>query len=101
MKLLLLPLLLVGAGWYGLSARASDPSTAPAAPRACDPADCHVTVQCTDRDTCIVTCTADDGSVICQEELPCDAKCVPGAAKLAVPTPPTPCCSPVSPASDR
>jgi len=96
MKFLLLPLLFVGAGWYGLSAHASDPQTAPAAPKACGPADCRVTVECTDRDTCIVTCIGDDGGVICQEELPCDAPCAPGACEPA-----PSCCTPAAPASDR
>ena len=93
MKFLLLPLLLVGAGWYGLSARASDPRSAPTSPRACDPADCHVSVECTDHGTCIVTCTDDDGSVLCREELPCDAQCGPGATKSCGPEQPLPCCS--------
>jgi len=93
MKLLLLPVLLVGAGWYGLCARADDPRTAPAAKLACDPTNCHVSVECTDHATCIVTCSDDDGSVLCREEVPCDGPCAPGATKPCESEQPLPCCS--------
>jgi len=71
MKLLILPLLLAGAGvgWYGRDARSS------AAKAECDPADCHVTVECTDHGTCLVTCTDSSGTVRCQREVPCDGPC--------------------------
>jgi hypothetical protein len=68
MKLLLLPLLLagVGAGWYGVDARAAAEDCA---------ADCRMTVECIGDDTCLVTCYEPDGSIRCQEELTCDEPC--------------------------
>lgn len=76
MKLLLLPLLLLGAGaWYGFTAHASSSDAAPATSDSCDPENCHVTVECTDHHTCIVTCTDAAGNVRCREEVPCDDAC--------------------------
>jgi hypothetical protein len=73
MKLLLIPLLLAGAGagWYGLS----DSPAASDVPAACDPSGCRVTVEPTPRGTCIVTCYEEDGSIRCQEEIECSASC--------------------------
>lgn len=74
MKLLLLPLLLVGAGagWYGLGSASADDS------RACPQGDCRATVECTERGTCLITCFDADGSVRCQKEVACDEPCERG-----------------------
>lgn len=71
MKLLLLPLLLVGAsaGWYGLGSPASE------TPAACESENCRVTVECTDHGTCLVTCYDANGDVQCQKEVDCDRPC--------------------------
>jgi hypothetical protein len=71
MKLLLLPLLLVGAsaGWYGLGGTSAD------TPAECPPDGCRMTVECTDRDTCIVTCYDENDVIVCQEEIACDEPC--------------------------
>ncbi|HEX6885703.1 MAG TPA: hypothetical protein VF530_20185 [Planctomycetota bacterium] len=77
MKLLLIPVLLagVGAGWFGLRAEAT-PEVAPAdGPLSCPAEDCRVTVECTERDTCLVTCTDANDEIVCQQEIPCDAPC--------------------------
>lgn len=90
MKFLLLPLLLLGAGaGYGLAPQGDTPA-------ACDQ-DCRVTVECTGRDTCIVTCYDASGEVRCRQEVPCDGPCdadcdepcAPGAeaSKACVPGP--------------
>jgi hypothetical protein len=63
MKLFLIPLLLAGAGLFGL--RSSE------AAAECE-TDCTVSVECVDETTCRVTCTAPDGEVVCQEVVPCD-----------------------------
>ena len=73
MKLLLIPVLLAGAGagWFGLR-----PEATPAdRPPACESEDCRVTVECTERDTCLVTCYDDAGEIVCQREIPCDEVC--------------------------
>lgn len=72
MKLLILPLLLLGAGagGYGLLGGAKDEL-----PAACDASDCRIEVECTDRDTCIVTCYDASGDVQCQQEVACDEPC--------------------------
>jgi hypothetical protein len=75
MKLLLLPLLLVGAGagWFGLHglhARSADDQKAP-----CASGDCRVTVQCTGPDTCLVTCYDENDQIVCQREVTCDGPC--------------------------
>ena len=72
MKLLLLPLLLlgVGAGGYGLLGGAKNEL-----PEACDSSDCRVTVECTEHNTCIVTCFDANGDVRCQKEIECDEVC--------------------------
>ena len=72
MKLLLLPLLLLGLGasGYGLLGSAKDEL-----PAACDASDCRITVECTERNTCIVTCFDTDGDVRCQQEVACDKAC--------------------------
>lgn len=71
MKLLLLPLLLVGAGagWYGLGSASADDS------HASPQGDCRVTVECTERGTCLITCFEPNGDVRCQEEVECDEPC--------------------------
>lgn len=70
MKLLLLPLLLTGAGLggYGLRGAADHPPRAQAGA-------CRIEVECADRDTCIVTCYDADGSVHCREEIACERPC--------------------------
>ena len=75
MKLLLLPLLLVGAsaGWYGLGG--TSPETLSKTPAECPPDSCRMTVECTDRDTCIVTCFDENDEIVCQEEIACDQPC--------------------------
>lgn len=72
MKLLLLPLLLLGAGagGYGLLGSAKDEL-----PEACDSSDCRIEVECTERNTCIVTCFDASGDVRCQQEVECDEPC--------------------------
>jgi len=71
MKLLLLPLLLVGAGagWFGLR------PSADATPAAAPVAECRVTVERSGPDTCLITCYEADGSIRCQREIPCDGAC--------------------------
>jgi hypothetical protein len=68
MKLLLLPLLLLGAaaGAFGLGSTDDSQCTAD---------DCRITVECTERGTCLVTCYEADGEVRCQQEVPCDEPC--------------------------
>jgi hypothetical protein len=71
MKIALLSLLLagLGLGWLPLAGeRGTDART-------CPPEGCRVEVSCTPRGTCLVTCFAADGSVICQEEVSCDEPC--------------------------
>ncbi len=72
MKLFLLPLLLLGAGagGFGLLGSAKDEL-----PEACDTSDCRIEVECTERDTCIVTCYDAAGDIRCQQEVACDAPC--------------------------
>lgn len=72
MKFLMIPLFLIGAGagGYGLGSSNASDTTA-----ACDPSDCRVTIECTPRDTCLVTCYEEDGSIRCQEEVACDEPC--------------------------
>jgi len=72
MKLLLVPLLLLGAGVGGYGYLGSEKDEIPAA---CDSSDCRVTVECTDRGTCLVTCYDENGDVLCQEEIACDEPC--------------------------
>ena len=72
MKLLKVSLLVAGAGasWFGLrsdGAAASLPE--------CSAGACSVEIECIDPDTCLVTCHDENGAVLCQEELPCDAPC--------------------------
>jgi hypothetical protein len=81
MKLFLLSLLLLGltSGCNGLDARAQRVTGSAATECAgndCDPSGCRVTVECTERGTCIVTCYEPDGSIRCQEEVACDAPCL-------------------------
>jgi hypothetical protein len=71
MKLLFLPLLLLVACATGSGLK----SGVDELPVACDPSDCRVEVECTDRGTCIVTCYEADGSIRCQEEIACDEPC--------------------------
>jgi hypothetical protein len=73
MKLLLIPMLLAGAGagWFGLRTDAA----AGDCPQPCDTEDCRVTVECTERDTCLVTCFDANDEVVCQREIPCDEPC--------------------------
>jgi len=73
MKLLLIPLMLVGAGagWFGLK-----PDATPAdCPAPCATEDCRVTVECTERDTCLVTCYDANDVVVCQQEIACEEAC--------------------------
>lgn len=75
MKLLLLPLLLLaGVGGYGLGGGVETPARA-ANTGECDSSDCRITVECTDRGTCIVTCFEADGEIRCQQEIECDEPC--------------------------
>lgn len=69
MKLILsLALLtLAAAGWLGLTS--SDAKPAAAATQ------CHATVECTSRGTCVITCYDEDGEVCCVQEIPCPADC--------------------------
>jgi hypothetical protein len=71
MKLLLIPMLLLGAGMggYGLLGAGDE------IPATCDDSGCRVEVECTDRNTCIVTCYDADGDVRCQNEIACDEPC--------------------------
>jgi len=71
MKLLLLPMLLLVACVSGSGLK----SGADELPAACDGSGCRVTVECTDRGTCIVTCYEADGSIRCQQEVACDEPC--------------------------
>ena len=75
MKLLLLPLLLVGAsaGWYGLGGTSA--GTSAGTPAECKAEGCRMTVECTDHDTCLVTCYDESGAIVCQEEIACDQPC--------------------------
>ena len=75
MKLLLLPLLLVGAGagWFGL--RPSADATPLPTPAAAPLTECRVTVERTGPDTCLITCYEADGSIRCQREIACDGAC--------------------------
>lgn len=79
MKLLLVPLVaaLLGAGWLGLASASSPDEPSSADPVRCDG---RMTVECTDRGTCLVTCYDADGAVVCQRELSCDAECKPGTS---------------------
>ncbi len=74
MKFLLLPLLAAaagGIGGYGLAPRAED---APASP--CNaPSNCRMTIECTDRGTCLVTCFNENGQECCRQEVECDREC--------------------------
>jgi hypothetical protein len=73
MKLLLIPLMLVGAGagWLGLK-----PEATPAdCPPVCEAEDCRVTIECTEHDTCLVTCYDASGAIVCQEEIACAKPC--------------------------
>jgi hypothetical protein len=76
MKLLLIPLFLAGAGagWYGLGQSGSSETRT-------DCGDCRMTVECTERGTCIVTCTDANGEVRCREELDCPAPCAASGAR--------------------
>ena len=89
MKLLLLPLLLLaGAGGYGLAASPTEETPA------CDPADCRITVECTERGTCIVTCFDENGDVQCQREVECDGPCdEPGDKPCDKPCEPSQSCA--------
>ena len=70
MKLLLLPLLLLGAGvGYGLRGSKEE------IPPACAAGECHVTVECTGPKTCLVTCYDANGNVLCRQEVSCDEAC--------------------------
>lgn len=77
MKTALVSLLLAGVSLGSLKALA--PSDGPG----CSPADCHMKVECTPQGTCIVTCSAKDGSIICQKEIPCDGPCPAQAGSTA------------------
>jgi len=72
MKLLLLPLLLLGAGMGGYGLLGSPKDEIPAA---CDTSDCRVTVERTGPDTCLVTCYDANGDIRCQKEVTCDETC--------------------------
>jgi hypothetical protein len=65
MKLLLLPLLLVGAGLL----------TGGSAGRSANASDCRIEVECGDRGTCVVTCYDEQGNVRCRKEIACDRPC--------------------------
>lgn len=71
MKLLILPLMLLGAGvgGYGLRTGADEVLAD------CEASDCRIEVECTDRDTCMVTCFDANGDVRCQREIACDEPC--------------------------
>jgi hypothetical protein len=73
MKLLILPLILFGAGasWFGL-APADD---TPAASDVCQDEGCRATVECTPDGTCVVVCYDADGVERCRQEVPCDREC--------------------------
>ena len=78
MKLLVIPLLLAGAGagWAGLRSDRADPAEhALAASNECAASDCQVRVECTPRGTCLITCYEEDGSIRCQKEIECDEPC--------------------------
>ena len=72
MKLLLLPLLLVGAG---LGALGLNGGSAGSAVRSANAPDCRIEVECGDRGTCVVTCYDEQGNVRCREEIACDQPC--------------------------
>jgi hypothetical protein len=72
MRLLLLPLLLLAGVGGGYSLAGGTPDEVAGT---CDLADCRVTVECTERGTCIVTCYDADGDIVCQQEIECDAPC--------------------------
>lgn len=87
MKLLLLfPLFLLGAsaGAYRLGTTPGS-EQAPRASAECSPldcpltecprSDCRVSVECTPRGTCLVTCLGANDEVLCQEEVTCDEPC--------------------------
>jgi hypothetical protein len=95
MKLLLLPLLLVtaSAGWYGLSASPADAS------ETCTTDDCRITVECTDRDTCLVTCYDENDAIVCQEEVPCDGPCDKVCDEPCEAPAPSACDKPCAPSS--
>ena len=67
MKLLILPLMLLGVGWLGLAPSADD--AAPARD------DCRPTVECTPDGTCVVVCRDANGAEICRREVPCERAC--------------------------
>jgi hypothetical protein len=80
MKFFAIPLLLAGAGagWIGIRSDGTyraDPAEPALASGECEARDCRVRVECTPRGTCLVTCYAEDGSVLCQEEIECDEPC--------------------------
>ena len=87
MKLLILPLLAatLGAGWYGVASRSDDAPAQPSNPGSeCSPNECRrVTVECTPRGTCLVTCYDEDGNVCCQQEVACDRPCESSACEGA------------------
>jgi hypothetical protein len=72
MKFLLLPMLLFGAGVGGYGLLGSEKDEIPAA---CASSECRVTVECTDRGTCLVTCYDENDDIVCQEEIACDEPC--------------------------
>lgn len=76
MKLIASSLLLAAAGWLGLRPSAPAAAGTGACPEIC-PEDCCVAAECTDRGTCLVRCYDDDGALVCERELPCDAPCEP------------------------
>ena len=76
-KTALVSLLLAGVGLGSLKALA--PSDGPR----CSPADCDVKVECTPQGTCMVTCYAEDGSILCKKEIPCDGPCPAQAGSTA------------------
>jgi hypothetical protein len=78
MKLLALPLLLLGAGagWFSLQDRSTQATEPP-----CASEECRVTVQCTGPDTCLVTCTDENDQVVCQREVTCDEPCEKDCSK--------------------
>ena len=90
MKLLLIPVLLAGAGagWFGLRADASNESGPADCPPPCTSEDCRVTVECTERDTCLVTCYDANDEVVCQREIACDEPCDKACEKPCEPSAP-------------
>jgi hypothetical protein len=71
MKLLLIPALLLGAGLGGYRLADTDASESPSTALE----DCRVTVECTPRGTCLITCYEENGDVRCQKEIECDEPC--------------------------